>query len=348
MVIYWEGDFYVRRVAGFGARTTPGAFRQLADLTRAILKYRIGRGIEILKQTDDFIVIRFTPNVEEKEVLLEMDTLGWQLQGEKGFGCTRRFTHAGLEFYLDARTITLQERKQLKYLEAVNRALKKGGANLEVAEQLVGYLSYVCLILKDRRCYLNTLYSFRRKLQNADKPFVQLPFFRNVREPLEIWRKILSNPPIFTHLNFPSVTSSLEVYSDASNLGLGYLIRDGDETFAEFFPLVEGWREKFKADIGPAEAWAVEAALKAAISRGAKEVTVVVSCNNKGVVDAWKKGWSRSPLTNAAFRRLVRLKQEYGLRLRIIYIPTSINPADEVSRGVERPEWRRRTRLVKL
>lgn len=64
---------------------------------------------------------------------------------------------------------------------------------------------------------------------------------------------------------------------------------------------------------------------------------VVVSCNNKGVMDAWQNGWSWLSLTNTTFKCLVRLEQEYGLQLRIINITTAINPANKVSRGMEQP-----------
>lgn len=184
---------------------------------------------------------------------------------------------------------------------------------------------------------MRPIYLARTALQHTNDPRAVHNLDRATKKSLKNWMDLLASPPISSNLDIPTNTSPLRVYSDASNSALGILVRAGEQTFAEGWPLVEGWREKFQADIGPAEAWACEPALEAAIAFGARDQHLVLNCDNQGVVEAWKKGWSRSPLTNQAFYRMIKKEEEFGLRIEMVYVASEENPADAVSRG-ELPE----------
>lgn len=60
-------------------------------------------------------------------------------------------------------------------------------------------------------------------------------------------------------------------------------------------------------------------------------------CDNMGVVGAWQRGRSANPPTNEILKQLEQLCVEHDITITMLYIDTSENPAEAVSRG-EQPE----------
>lgn len=364
LTIEWQGRHYIRKVVPFGLRTAPGVFGQLADLTRALLKNyhewqffrsRESRSscwsqessvdglrdeVQVWNQVDDFVIARdkvTQSSVSTFTINRLLDELGWVRAPEKGFTWTRRFTHAGIVWDLDARTVSLAEDKRVKYIARLSHVVASphstsfGRSDIE---PIIGYLSYVCQIVPDRRHLLFHLYGFRRDLRS---PYDKRKLNRNIRDLLSGWIFFLQQAPVSADLDDLECDSKWQLYSDASNTGLGVWVAhpDIERPLVAFWELIDNWRVSLAADIGPAEAWALEAAIDAAILMGERKVILTAHCDNMGVVLAWRKGWSRSYLTNRTFGRLHVKLSDAQLSLHVEYVNTADNPADAVSRGAE-------------
>lgn len=336
MVVKWEDKLYVRRVAAFGARTTPGAFGNTVDATRAILVHRIGHDkLKVFNQVDDILLIRLHSSVKREEVISILNRLGWCRSDEKEWSWTRNFTHAGVEFDLDGRVVRLQDKKRIKYLAFVDGVLKKKSYTVADMEKLAGYLCYVCQIVRDRRVEMEPIYRARTAIKQSASAYPIHVVGRSLAECLQCWRTFLSSPPITTSLDVPTTTSSLRIHTDASSKGLGIHITINHIPHARYAPLIDNWRAELSADIGAAEAWACEWALDAVIALGERDTRVEIYCDNEGVVWGWRKGWSKSRLTNRCFWRMLQRCRDSGIEVEMIRVPTEENDADRVSRPEE-------------
>lgn len=338
MIIRGKDGLYVRRVAAFGARTTPGAFGTLMDATRAFLRHRFGDQVVVVyNQVDDLLIIRRNASVDRDQVVGLLEELGWELSHEKEWPWSRSFTHVGVEFNLDERYVRLPDKKRLKYLAFASMLLEDGELTCEEAEKVAGYLCYVAQIDPKQRIDMEAIYRTRTAINNSSKAPYTL--WKNLPTPfrssLERWVKYLEKPSTLIPLDRPPTTSALELYSDASSRGMGiYVKKDGVE-YGEYAPLARRTNEEGAPDIGVAEAAATEWLIDAALAFGARDERLIVNCDNLGVVGAWEKGWSRSRLTHRCFWRIAQKTRDLGLDIEFVYVASADNPADRVSREEE-------------
>lgn len=336
LVVRAEDGLYVRRVAAFGARTTPGIFCNAMDATRMILTLRFGAdAVTILNQVDDVLLARLVPNVDRDEVIAIFDELGWQLSEEKEFAWSRAFTHTGVDFDLDARTVSLQERKRAKYVAFIVKLLDQKVYTEKEAEKIAGYLGYVAQIDKTKRVDMDAIYRARAAIKLANPSGKPWTIPRSFKECLQRWQSYLEITPVQVALDIPTNTSPLEIYSDASSTGLGIYVRRGGiggEEFAKYAPLLIPTNVDPNVDIGVAEAWACEWVLDACIALGAQDQRLILFCDNEGVVCAWRKGRSASRLTNRCFFRMVDRATKHNLLIEMRRVKSEDNPSDRVSR----------------
>ncbi|KAK4702940.1 hypothetical protein P7C70_g3284, partial [Phenoliferia sp. Uapishka_3] len=326
--LYWRGGIYIRKVANFGCRTTPGVFGNAVDATLAIMKVKFP--VSAFSQVDDIGIARRGTSVADKDIRNFLRSLGWRVhpeEADKGFTWSRKFKHNGVIWCLDTKTKTLSDDKRLKYLAFTTALHEAGTATLADMEKLLGYFIYVCSIASEMKSSLFHLFHFRRSFIN---PRGEREFNRLHREPIREWIKFLSQPTITRSFDLPPSTFHTAIYTDASNQGIG--ITAGK--YIAGFAFRESWREDFNAHIGPAEAWGVEAGLDAALRLGAEKCYLDIFCDNLGVVWSWRKGWSRSKLQNESIARLTEITMRHNIVLRLTYVKSALNPADEPSRGI--------------
>ncbi|KAK4695342.1 hypothetical protein P7C70_g8565, partial [Phenoliferia sp. Uapishka_3] len=145
LCLSWRGSIWIRKVACFGACTTPAIFGNLIDASLAMLCHQFP--VQAVSQVDNIAIARKGESVQDSTVRNFFRKLGWPVHPEeaaKGFTWSRRFTHNGIIWDLDAKLKSLAEPKRLKYLAFTWALLKTGSATLTDMEKILGYLVYTC------------------------------------------------------------------------------------------------------------------------------------------------------------------------------------------------------------
>ena len=90
-------------------------------------------------------------------------------------------------------------------------------------------------------------------------------------------------------------------------------------------------------DIGWAEMVAVELAARYLDQAGTRNADILVRGDNMGVVGAFERGRSRNYQVNDSIRRTEVVCMACNIRIKLQYVNTKENRADEVSRGTPSP-----------
>ncbi|KAE8182138.1 hypothetical protein A4X06_0g7568 [Tilletia controversa] len=192
---------------------------------------------------------------------------------------------------------------------------------------IAGTLVHVCSIFPERRSCLNAIYAFRNRFDRRRR-FHSLDIPTPAASELRNWLVFLKTPSLVRSFHPPSASFPHLVYSDASNLGCGVVIDGKAQAWA-----LPGIIDQEEIDIGVMEAWALQLALEACISMGAKDCTVRFQVDNLGVVYAFRKGRSRSKWTNHCLRCITEIAIEANITMSMAYIASANNLADAPSRG---------------
>jgi hypothetical protein len=127
-------------------------------------------------------------------------------------------------------------------------------------------------------------------------------------------------------------THDLDIWVDAStSWGIGLLI--GGQW--------EAWRINegvLRVDSGRNIVWlealAVEFVIGVLVSRGLFAMDVLIRCDNQCVIGSFSKGWSRSRLVNDSICRTSLLLRSSNISISFLYVESSSNLADPISRGI--------------
>ena len=257
------------------------------------------------------------------------DDLGIPWQAEKTTPWASSFIFTGLLWDLNAKTVTLPEAKRLKYLSAVREWLAGPRTrSLEEVEKLYGKLLHTSLVFPKGRAYLTSLeaalgtYKANRWIKHT--PPAGTP------DDIRWWEHLLDSPLLPRLIPGPLDVQDLEAYSDASS-GVGIGIMVGGRWRA--WRLRDGWQRGGR-EIGWAEAVGFELLVRAILHLGEHSPSFVVYGDNRGIVEGWWNGRSRSRLVNEVFRRLHRLLQTNSVSIHTRYVASKHNPADGPSRGM--------------
>jgi hypothetical protein len=245
----------------------------------------------------------------------------------------------GFSWDLDRRTVSLLEEKQSKYLRAIQDWRSRRLHSLEQVQKLYGKLLHTSLVIPKGRAYLTKLEAMLGTFNNH--PYAPHHAPQHTDDDLLWWERLLQGPPITRTISIPADPTEVHAYSDASS-GWGIRITIGERWRA--WRLRKGWKADGR-DIGWAEAIGFEllviAILQANRGQG-DEKHIRVYGDNKGVVEGWWRGRSRSWRVNEVFRRIHELCEQSGATIHTRYVPSERNPADDPSRGIYPP----RTKLL--
>ncbi|KAK4691670.1 hypothetical protein P7C70_g9300, partial [Phenoliferia sp. Uapishka_3] len=339
-----QGLVFTRKVGQFGVTTTPGVFGITMDATSAILRHLIPN-IHTLNQVDDLLVVFLDPLTQDASVLDILAELGW-VTNEKGWKRARKFTFMGIDWDLDAMTMTIPDRKRQKYLARVDQALHYATYNVSVdlqfVESLIGSLMYVSYVIPLWKSDLYHLLAFRRGFSTTShaRRFSKQHFFKNkgpLFRSLVLWKEYLSSELITSSFATPIEIFGWDLSSDACDQGMGIVQvatpYESAEGYAFHVPLPAGWKRIEGLHIGPAEGWAVELLLDAALALDAHDCVLELWCDNDGFSMAFPKGYSRNLAQNESIARMNRKAAAKNIKILIPRIGTHDNPADSVSRG---------------
>ena len=203
--------------------------------------------------------------------------------------------------------------------------------------KILGTLYYITEIVPTRRpLYRHTLQLLRDFHDSS--VFAERYVNRNVFDELSNWRRFLADTDVIrSSFLLPPSILPVTIFTDAEPRGLGVIIND---CWATHFPLSPKWIDYASqpGNIAAPEAFAVEAAVQQLLSLGiVRSNGLSIGCDNKVVVDCWRKGRSNNKYVNDTIHRLLLLCEEHQVTLFLTYVHTGANPADAVSRGTIAP-----------
>lgn len=344
-------QFFIDHVCPFGPASGPGLQAQIMDAIVDIL-LRLGFGGsqgDVKVWVDDLISFRFPSGPKNwrgqwkypfdiEDLFGVSRQLGIPWKRGKCFRYSSQFTYVGYVWDLEERLVALPEEKRKHCLKTVETFLDDASAGtitLKDTRSITGTLSHASFVCPWGRSYLASLHVLITAFRNSPTP----PEISEQLVPdLQWWRDTLQQETCGSLV--PRDTHNLDVWVDASTWGIGIII--GGRSAA--WKLAADW-EADGRDIGWAEMVALELACMY-LTKDHKDVTIIVHCDNTGVIGAWSKGWSRNFHVNFAIRRAVYVCMSPNLGILPEYVESKYNKADRLSRGLTAP--RITTRLPRI
>lgn len=253
----------------------------------------------------------------------------WHPVTEKGHDFASETEYVGFRWDLDVKTVSLPERKRLKYLTKVTSflqvALEDRTVKYDTAASIHGTLQHICFIYREGRSRLPSLSRFVSKFPNK---FVSHHIPSTVTNDCKWWFNVLSVQYYHRTLQ-QKIVRDVDAWIDAStSWGIGIVI--GHRWAA--WKLKEGWKAEGR-DIGWAETVALELFAMWASTSDLSDCEAPVHGDNTGSIDAYQKGRSRNPHRNACILRLCNSLMSRNISLLPVYVKSEDNRADPISRG---------------
>jgi hypothetical protein len=263
--------------------------------------------------------------LDHVDAISEKLGIPWETSKDQPFGSS--FTYLGFLWDIDNKLVSLTERKQTKYLHAIEEWNRSPRHTLEETEKLHGKLLHTTHIIPKGRAYLSGLERLMSMQRN--KPHVPLTPPRDTPFELNWWFNILSSPSPLRPIPAPTQIIDVDAFSDASSgTGLAFLV--GRKWKA--WRLLPGWTSDGR-DIAWAESIALELMAHAVVAEHGQNTSYRLHCDNRVVVDGWPNGRSRNRHVNLTFRRLHDLAEQTNCIFHTQFVPSALNPADGPSRG---------------
>ena len=250
----------------------------------------------------------------------------WERSKDIPFGKVVPFI--GFDWDLENKTVSLQEKKKNKYLDAVEEWRRRKSHTLEDVQKLYRKLLHTCLIIPEGRAYLT-------KLEKMLGIFHDMPHKprhppRHTDSDLLWWLRTLSRPTLTHKIPGAQEVVDIHAFSDASStVGIGVVIRDRWRAWS----LKPGWNED-QRDIGWAEAVGMELLIRIILRDAPPGTRFKIYGDNRGVVEGWWSGRSRNSQVNEVFKRIHFLLSTHRCMVYTKYVQSASNPADGPSRGI--------------
>lgn len=333
-----RGKIHLDHVLNFGASPSPGVFGRVAD---AIVKIFLHKGIEaVLKWVDDFVFLHYPSRAISdgtydftytSDLIWSIaEELGWPWAPEKFKDFSTTFTYIGFLWDLSNKVVQLPDSKKAKYVERISTWIHGSAHTMKEAENIIGTLNHVSLVVPEGRSHLVSLYKFRGGFKAGSSGDIKHRIGAATAEDIAWWRSRLQDAFVGIKIIRPPHPLGIILFVDASTeWGIGLVI--GGRWLA--WQLQEGWKSEGR-EIGWAEMVAVELAIRTLLTAKFTNCHIIVRSDNQGVIGALKAGRSWGTQQNFILREIVKLIQDHGLWISTIWIPSSENLADDPSRGL--------------
>ena len=336
----WNTEIYVQHVAIEGLATARGIQGSMADACIELLKHE---GIHpVMKWVDDFVFFRspiliggstsnppsYTYNLQSIQSFTSPLGIPWHPLSRKGQDFKDHFTYVGFQWDISARTVSISEEKKARVAVKLAEFLKRTPCKVKRHEvaSLHGSLQHLTFVYRAGRHCLPAISLFLSKFLND---FVSHHVPHAVFTQLSWWKDALSKPPMHRSLT-PLPLVDLDIWTNASSSwGIGIYIKSHWAAWR----LAANWAQSGR-DIRWAEAIALELVVLWLAETGQHDVVIKVHCDNSNVINAFWKGRSRNEPRNACIHRILVILATSNLALYPVYVPSSENKADSLSRGV--------------
>jgi hypothetical protein len=344
-VVRYHDQFFLDHNLPFGAASASGLQGEVADATQDIWEHaRIG---PTWKWVDDFFIIRvpdpdgpflgssngiiyrYRYDLHSAKAYIGPINIPWHPTKGADFGDTRDYV--GYTFDFPSRSVSLPPSKRSKYtsrLQVFLDTFRNKQVFKRDAEKIAGTLTHCTFVYLHGRTYLSNLYRWIADFPNEFVP----RFMRSaVISDLVWWLQLLSTDNSPRSLVPRPPTRNYDIWVDAStSFGIGILWNG----LWDMWSLLDGWHVPVGHDIGWLETIAVEFAIRVSHQFGLANTDILIRGDNEGVIGAFNKGRCSNLASNMSIRRSERILKTANLSISLIYVNTSINLADPISRNI--------------
>ena len=327
LAMEWEGKVLIDTCLPFGLRSAPKLFNIMADLLAWILDVQ---GVSyLIHYLDDFLTIG-APGSSECERNLETliqvcQVVGVPLATEKVAGPATTLEFLGILLDTARMEARLPNEKLARVRQTVTVWLGKKSATKREISSLVGLLQHAAKVVRPGRMFVRRMYSVALRVRELDY-FTRLN--QGFRSDLYWWHIFLQDWNGVSLLQQAgTVRPHMTLHTDASGTwGCGALL------YPQWFQLQ--WPEAWSS-VAIMIKELVPIVLACAVwgPRLARK-TVLVQCDNTGVVAAVQKGVSKDQSAMHLLRCLWFFTAHYDIAINIEHIPGESNcAADHLSRN---------------
>jgi len=198
-------------------------------------------------------------------------------------------------------------------------------------KKLYGKLLHAALIIPAGRAYLMSLEQMLGIFN--DRPFLPRTPPKGTTSDLNWWKRTLSSQHLARTIPGLCTVHEFFAYSDASSgHGIGIVINGRWRAW----DLLPGWQSEGR-DIGWAESVGFELLVLTILDSCPPGIHFKVYGDNRGVVEGWWTGRSRSRTCNEIFKQIHNATSNHKCTVLTRYVPSKGNPADGPSRGIYPP-----------
>ena len=222
-----DGKFYyfVDKCLPFGAAISCAHFQRFLDAVAYIFKARTGK--TTINYLDDYFFVALLAtlcNGQVEEFLQICAIINFPVLLDKTVFATTRLVFLGLLLNSDLQLVMVPWDKVETGRELVEHMLSKKKTTLHDLQKLTGFLNFIGHAIVPRCAFTHRLYSYTSGLL---KPHHHIRMNAEMRADLNLWRKFLHHPSIYSRpfADFATGINATEVdmYSDASrNWKLGF------------------------------------------------------------------------------------------------------------------------------
>ena len=320
----WENRFYFDVVLPFGGRSSPYIFNGFADLLTWILVFMFYLK-NLLHYLDDFFTAERLASMCQNnlDIIQKLFAqLGVPLAPDKLVGPCQVITYLGIEIDSVNGIVRLPEEKYNDLITSLRSWKDRKKCQKKDLLSLIGSLSFACKVVKCGRMFLRRLIDLST---TVSKLSYHISINSEARKDIQWWLEFLPtwNGVALFQEEIVS-TDDLELYTDASGLGLGGYF-DG-----QWFSI------PFQNTLGHSIAFLELLAIVIAVFSWGKRLQnkqILVHTDNESIAHIWKTGSCKSAEIMTLVRKLFFHIAKLNINLLFTHIPGHNNTfADLLSR----------------
>lgn len=328
-----NNQYYYDKTLPFGLSYSCNLFEKFSTALQWILTTKFGVQ-HCVHMLDDFLFIGAPSSPECYSSLLAFYVLakdiGLPIKSEKTVYPTTILTFLGLELDTVQFQVRLPNDKLIQLQSEIKKFQNRHSVTLQELQSLIGMLNYACCVVPPGRTFLRRLINLTIGLK---KPHHHRNLNLEAKADLKAWQVFLEsfNGKAFFPSHIVHSTSSLHLFTDASNLGFGGIF--GTKWFSEKFS-----QEWLSCHISVREFLPIVIAFELWGSCLANS-TVVIHLDNSAVVHVINKTTSKDTRLMQLWRRLMILSLSHNIHFQAQHIPGVANTAADLLSRLQVPQF---------